>query len=192
MPDPTAPRISVIIPTRDRRETLLGCLAALEAQDCPRGLFEIIVADDGSGDGTGEAVRPLLSGGVRYLRQEGRGPAAARNLGIKAASGDIVLFLGDDMLASPGLLSAHAAWHGAHPGAEEGLLGFVTWNPRSAITPFMRWLEHGGPQFRYFELEGRDEADPRRFFYTGNLSLKRRFLLERGLFDEELDRKSVV
>jgi glycosyltransferase involved in cell wall biosynthesis len=181
-------QITVIIPTYNRKETLKKCLAALSGQTCPASGYEVILVDDGSTDGTGDPANPWVSGqygNVRYFRQEHKGPAAARNLGIRNAAGEIILFTGDDMIAEPGLLAEHAAWHGKNPAESAALLGYVTWTREGEITPFMRWLESGGPQFSYGGLEGKTEADPRRFFYTSNISVKKNFLAANGLFDEE-------
>ena len=178
--------ISVVIPTYNRKGTLEKCLAALSRQTYPASGYEVLIVDDGSTDGTRDiAERRGSGGGVRYFRQEHRGPAAARNLGVRNAAGEIVLFTGDDMIAEPGLLQAHAAWHEKNPAESAALLGHVTWAPDAGITPFMRWLESGGMQFSYGELEGKTEADPRRFFYTSNLSVKKSFLTANGLFDED-------
>lgn len=180
--------LSVIIPAYNRADVLEKCLNALAAQTYPKAGFEIIIVDDGSSDRTREVAAAFVdkkSGDAKYFRQENKGPASARNLGIKNATGEIALFIGDDIIAGPELLERHAAWHKRNTGDSAALLGYVTWDPALEITPFMRWLENGGPQFSFSELEDRAEADPRRFFYTCNISLKRRFLAEKGMFDEE-------
>ena len=88
-------------------------------------------------------------------------------------------------MASPGLLERHSAWHAANAGADAALLGYVTWAETLKVTPFMKWLENGGPQFGYGELTDGAEADPARFFYTCNISLKKEFVTGNGLFDED-------
>lgn len=85
--------LSVIIPTHDRRALLERALASVFAQTAPAG--EIIVVDDGSTDGTGDAVRPRFPS-VRYLWQPNRGVSAARNRGIAAARGEWLAFLDSD------------------------------------------------------------------------------------------------
>lgn len=180
--------LTVIIPTYNRAETLGKCLKALAGQTYPAAGFEVLIVDDGSTDRTGEAAASFISEGTvdaKYLRQENKGPAAARNLGIKNAAGEVVLFIGDDIIAGPGLVQRHADWHLKNQAPGAALLGYVTWNPELEITPFMVWLENGGPQFGFNELEDGAEVGSRGFFYTCNISLKRRFLTENGLFDEE-------
>ncbi|HEY65973.1 MAG TPA: glycosyltransferase [Caldilineae bacterium] len=98
-------RISVIIPTYNRKDLLRRCLAAATSQDYPN--YEVIVVDDGSTDGTEEMVRREFPQ-VRYLRQEtNRGPAAARNRGIREATGEIIAFTDDDCVPPPNWLSRH-------------------------------------------------------------------------------------
>ncbi|MBC8249758.1 MAG: glycosyltransferase [Anaerolineales bacterium] len=86
-------RFSVVIPTFNRQATLRQTLAALVSQDYSDA--EIIVVDDGSTDGTGDMIAREFPT-VRYLRQANRGPAAARNFGIREPTGDIVAFTDDD------------------------------------------------------------------------------------------------
>jgi len=83
--------ISVIIPAYNAAQTLPACLAALQGQTHPPG--EIIVVDDGSQDQTVQAARAY---GVQLLEQPHQGPAAARNLGIRQARGDIILLTDAD------------------------------------------------------------------------------------------------
>ncbi|MEA2333264.1 MAG: hypothetical protein QOH58_3402 [Thermoleophilaceae bacterium] len=161
--------LSVLIATFNRAPVLRRCLDALEGQ----GAGEIVVVDDGSTDSTAE----LLAGrpGVRVLRQENAGRSAARNAGLEHVRGDVVLFLDDDVLATPGLVGRHAGFHARHPEPHEAQLGRVTWAPELQITRHMRWLERGGPLFAYDEIEDPDDV-PWKFFYTANLSVKRAFL----------------
>ncbi|MEA2141853.1 MAG: hypothetical protein QOI64_283 [Solirubrobacteraceae bacterium] len=101
--------ISVVVPTRDRPQALARCLAALARQTA--GEIEIVVVDDG-----GAAVAP----GARLVRADGRGPAAARNLGARAARGDVVCFTDDDCVPAPDWaqrLAAACADGGAAAGA---------------------------------------------------------------------------
>lgn len=84
-------KISVIVPAYNAAETIANCLTALQRQT--RRPDEIIVVDDGSTD---ETVRIAQAFGVRVLTQAHRGPAAARNLGVQVACGDIVMFTDAD------------------------------------------------------------------------------------------------
>ncbi len=84
--------LSVVVATRDRRDSLARCLASLRAQRVPP--LEIVVVDDASTDGTADALAGWP--GVVPLRANGRGAAAARNAGIAAARGTIVAVTDDD------------------------------------------------------------------------------------------------
>ena len=64
------------------------------------------------------------------------------------------------------------------------MLGYVTWSPEIKVTPFMRWLERGGPQFKYWTINNPQNVSWRHL-YTANISFKRQFLLEDGFFDED-------
>jgi len=94
--------VSVVIPSRDRPRALRRCLAALDG-DC-----ETIVVDDGSADRDAVAA-VAAAGGARLVRLDGRGPAAARNAGAAAASGEVVCFTDDDCEPAPGWAATLAA-----------------------------------------------------------------------------------
>ena len=92
------PAISVIVPVRDLRNFIGEALASIQAQSRP--VQEVLVIDDGSRDGTAELLRDMAArdSRLRLLSGEGRGAPAARNIGLRAARGDIIAFLdGDDI-----------------------------------------------------------------------------------------------
>jgi glycosyltransferase involved in cell wall biosynthesis len=100
--------ISVIVPTYNRRETLICSLETLFVQTVPASQVEIIVVVDGSTDGTVETLRHLRPEcRFQVIEQENRGPAAARNAGARAAESELILFLDDDMRCDMELLRAH-------------------------------------------------------------------------------------
>lgn len=88
------PQISVIVPAFNAESTIDRCLRALARQTVPQESYEIIVVDDGSLDET--CARVQANDGVRLLTQAHAGPAAARNLGVQHARGEIVLFTDSD------------------------------------------------------------------------------------------------
>ncbi|MBI3998716.1 MAG: glycosyltransferase family 2 protein, partial [Armatimonadetes bacterium] len=111
--------LSVVIPTLNRREVLKRVLDALAHQTYPADRYEVVVVDDGSTDGTQDVVEAAGRTGppaVRYVRQTPgkRGPASANNLGIKAAQGEWILFLNDDVVADPHLVEEHVRFHRAY------------------------------------------------------------------------------
>jgi GT2 family glycosyltransferase len=96
------PAASVIVPTRNRPGRLAACLNSLERQDYPRGLWRLVVVNDGGADPS-PAFPPGLP--VTLLHAAPRGPAAARNRGAAAAETDLLVFLDDDCRAGPSWLS---------------------------------------------------------------------------------------
>lgn len=108
------PRVSVVIPTYNRREMVVEAIESVLAQTYRD--FEVIVIDDGSTDGTEAHLQPYLaSGRIAYERQENRGVAAARNTGIRLARGELVCFLDSDDLWSPTKLSVQIEFADSHP-----------------------------------------------------------------------------
>jgi GT2 family glycosyltransferase len=177
-----APRLSVVVPTYQRRDSVLRTLVSLRAQTLAPGGYEVIAAVDGSTDGTAEALR-RLSAPYRLSVLEGpnRGRAAACNAGIRAASGEVVVLLDDDMEASPGFLAAHALAH--EGGVERAAVGAAPIVVAPGAPPFVRYMATG---FRG-RLERMTQPGYRLRFrdvYTGNFSARRETLLAIGGFDE--------
>jgi len=106
-------RLSVVIPTYNRLDTLTHVIPALVAQDLRPEAFEVIVADSMSVDGTAEYLAEIArtSPNVRHLPGPYTGRASARNAGIEAARAPLVLFTDADIIASTDLLSKHLARH---------------------------------------------------------------------------------
>ncbi len=98
--------LSIIIPTYNRSDMVLQCIAKLEQQTIPRDTYEILIIDDCSTDDTPAKLAAHPS--VRYFRQaKNGGPSAARNTGIRHAQGTWLLFLDDDILVAPNTLELH-------------------------------------------------------------------------------------
>lgn len=94
-----APRLSVVVPTRDRYATLVPCLRQLAAgaQTLSPDNYQVIVADDGNADAT-RAMLAVEFPDVVVVPGPRRGPAANRNAGAKAAGGEWLVFTDDDTL----------------------------------------------------------------------------------------------
>jgi cellulose synthase/poly-beta-1,6-N-acetylglucosamine synthase-like glycosyltransferase len=89
---------SVVIPAYNASRTIGECLIALAAQTVPQSAYEVIVVDDGSSDDTAAIAERH---GAQVLRQANSGPAAARNRGIAAARGEVILFTDADCAPAP-------------------------------------------------------------------------------------------
>jgi len=91
---PGAPLFSIVIPTYNREDSILntikGCLAQSLAD------FELVIVDDGSEDNTADVVKAVEDARIHYIYQDNSGPAAARNAGVKAASGKYIAYLDAD------------------------------------------------------------------------------------------------
>ena len=100
------PRVSVIVPVRDRRQLLEALLDALEQQS--ERNFEVIVADDGSRDGSFQAAEERRSHGldVTVIDAQGKGAVAARTAGAMAARGEVLAFTDSDCRPEAGWLAA--------------------------------------------------------------------------------------
>jgi glycosyltransferase involved in cell wall biosynthesis len=99
MPESTDdPLVSVVIPTYNRASLIAESLDSVFAQTYPR--LEVIVIDDGSTDGTENAVAPYLDR-IIYVRQKNQGLAGARNAGFAKASGEYIAWLDSDDLWNP-------------------------------------------------------------------------------------------
>lgn len=201
-------QLSVVIPTFERSEILKMTLGALAKQSLQKKDYEVIVVDDGSADQgkTKKVVESFVKRtelNLLYIRQKNEKQGAARNNGVKRAKGEVVLFLGDDIIpANVDFLKKHLDLHRRYPNKKYGVLGFTDWHPGITVNYFMKWLTHGscvlkrygGHQFAYEKLgggpDGKDSfgngisktghvkyADYN-FFYTSNISLKRSLLLK--------------
>ena len=104
----SAPVISVIVPSRERNDKLQQLLTALTQQNLDADKFEVIICDDGSVPPIAEALSlRALPFRTNVIRQEARGPGAARNTAIRHASGAVLLFLDDDSIPGESCLSQH-------------------------------------------------------------------------------------
>lgn len=179
----TQPSISVVFPTYGRCDVVRTTLERLLASDYPSDRFEVLVCDN-SVDGTPAMVQEVAATAratVRLLSSQERLPAVKRNQGLRAASGDIVLFMNDDLWVEPDLLAEHASAHsGLHGPA--AVLGHVRQSPLMPWTPFIEWYQ----PFAYAELEGRaGEVVDYRYSWSMNLSFPRDVLLMRNLLFHE-------
>lgn len=165
--------VSVVIPTYNRASRVTHALHSVLSQTRPPD--EVIVVDDGSTDDTAERIRTRFPG-VRLLTQENRGVSAARNAGIRAASGEWIALLDSDDEWLPRKLELQL-----RAVAEETLVchGDEIWIRRGRrVNPMKKHRKHGGHIF--------DKCLPRCVISPSSVLLRRRLLDTVGLFDEAL------
>lgn len=168
----------MVIPTCDRWQILKRTLQALGRQTVSG--FEIIVVVDGE-----DQVVPELPN-VQVTVCTKRGPGAARNTGLHETTRPLVLFLGDDILPTAGMVESHLTTHARHREPNAAVLGHVEWHPESKGRRLHRWMDWSRTQFEYAnlaDLDGQDVGFSR--FYSSNVSLRTDFLLDVGGFDED-------
>jgi GT2 family glycosyltransferase len=158
---------TVLIATKDRAEQLRVCLTALESQSA-RASFDIVVVDNGSTDSTSAVIAAAPAGSVRGLYVEQPNRAKARNAGIAAAGGEVIIFCDDDTIAPQHFVEAHLRAHAVEPGA-------VVTGPIINV-PDATHL--GAPSGRHWS---------RAFFCTCNASVAKGALVAAGGFDERYD-----
>jgi GT2 family glycosyltransferase len=175
-PPPDGLRLSVVVPTCGRPDLLLRCLQALRMQTLAAAAFEIVVVDDGRSDATRCLVTTLADEHpeprIRYLRPgPGRGPAAARNAGWRAAFGELIAFTDDDTVPLPDWLERGEAALRAGPWA--ALAGRV-------LVP----LDERPPTDHARMTQGLERTE----FVTANAFVRRRALQQVRGFDERFTR----
>jgi glycosyltransferase involved in cell wall biosynthesis len=143
-----APDISVVLATYNRRHTLPRAIASVLTQ---RGVcFELIVVDDGSRDGTAGDLAQLADPRIRTITAaRNGGPAAARNLGLKAAGAGIVAFLDSDDAYSPGRLAAPLAAFAADAGLVCTLSSAIRHDAKRTRTALIPAVRLDAPAFAW-------------------------------------------
>jgi GT2 family glycosyltransferase len=171
-----------VIPTYQRCASVRRLLESLSLQRLPCDRFEVVVAIDGSTDGTQEMVCSLETPySLRAVWQPNGGRAAACNAGVRESRGEVVVVLDDDMEPHPTFLDAHARAHEAH--ARRGVVGAVPIQVDASSPPVVQFV---GEKFNR-HLASLAEPGRRidiRDFYSGNFSIRCELLLEVGSFDE--------
>lgn len=109
-----APFLSVVVPAYRCAAYLQQCLRGLQASDLPRASWELIVVDDGSPDNTADVARTAADRVLR-VADGPRGPAHARNMGARAATGSVLVFIDADVVVAPHTLRGFASHFAADP-----------------------------------------------------------------------------
>jgi glycosyltransferase involved in cell wall biosynthesis len=168
---------SIVIPTYNRKPILEKCLKALENQqftdDTVAG-YEIVLVDDGSTDGTLAwlAEKAEEFSHVNSFSQDHLGPAAARNLGVKKAKGDTIIFIDSDLVVTENFLQAHAD---ALVAGMKELYSDCLFTYGSVINT----CNFDNPTAEPYKITDFSAA----YFATGNVAIARKWLEIAGLFD---------
>lgn len=172
----SAPRISVIVPARDAQATLPALLSALMAQASARADAEVIVVDSGSSDRTGELAK---TAGALVVRESRPGASRARNTGLRAARGELIVFTDSDCIPQLGWLDELVRELDHDPGTG-ACGGPVVAAPPSGL--IQRYAERAGHVSQ--ETAVGDPFLP--YLVTANCAYRRHVLDVLGGFDEEL------
>ncbi len=169
--------VTVVVPTRDRRDLLLRAVGTALAQQAVE--VQVVVVDDGSSDGSAGAVREQYGDAVTVVRNPGDGgPSAARNVGIAQATGDWIAFLDDDDVWAPGKLAAQLAAAELH-GTDWVYCGMVSVDLSLRIVHGVR-PEPPETLTRGLPIRNRMPGGP------SNVVVRRDALVKTGAFDEAM------
>lgn len=171
--------LSVVIPTYNRRPILEKCLGALEAQefapDSPVTDYELVLVDDGSTDDTVDWLQETKAelSHVRLVPQDHKGIAAARNLGVTSAQGDVIVFIDSDVIVQPRCLDSHA--RALHRHIQAGQEKCFTYGQ------LINTCDFDNPTAATVKITDFSAA----FFETNNVAIAKHWLVEAGLFDTQ-------
>jgi GT2 family glycosyltransferase len=175
-------RLSVVIPTYNRRDQLERTLSALSAQTFPANDFEVIVSIDGSLDGTRDLIAGFPSPfRLSAVERANAGRAAACNLGASCACGEVLLFLDDDMEPAPECLASHFAMH--QESRRCAVIGAIPITRSAPSSPVLEFLDAKVESFLTRMARPGYQMVPRDFF-SSNFSIRRELFLELGGFDD--------
>jgi glycosyltransferase involved in cell wall biosynthesis len=166
--------ISIIVPARNAESSIAQCLDALLNQTMDASSYEIIVVDNGSADRTAEIAEQQ---GAQLLREDKRGAAAARNRGIRAASGEIICFTDADCLPTESWLEEMISPFSDPQIA--GCKGSYLTRQHEIVARFVQ-IEY---EDKYDRLLGLQNID---FIDTYSAAYRRNVLVSVGGFDESI------
>lgn len=169
--------ISIVIPTYNRLPILQKCLLALEDQqliDAKVSAYEVVLVDDGSTDATLDwlAINTAKLPHIKIYQQDHQGAAAARNLGVQKAEGDIIIFIDSDLVVTSVFLQSHA--DALATGQQE--LGNDSLFTYGAV---INTCNFEAPTAEPYKITDFSAA----YFATGNVAIAKHWLEKAGLFD---------
>jgi peptidoglycan/xylan/chitin deacetylase (PgdA/CDA1 family) len=178
------PKLSVVIPTRNRARILARTLPTVLDQSLDPADYEVIVVVDGRDpDSVGVANALSRAFALAVVEQPRRGLASARNLGIRHAKGRWILFLDDDLVCERQLLHEHVS---VHERLSEGRVvhGAIFGSPESPPTLAAQMTSDWYEQYNSSLLANGGLDWPRDVYFAGNSSLLREAVIALGGFDE--------
>lgn len=175
-------KYSILIITHNQKEILSRALHSLASQIKNPKIFEIVIADDCSTDGTGEFVKkqrlPIF---LKYIKSDKNvGRSIIRNMGFEKTSGEQVLFLDGDMEPAPDMMEAYVSAWESHP--QSVLVGSWVQPPGYKYDRAMKFVMSRG---RYRNEDG-DEL-PGNYFNSGNFSIRREDFIKLSGFDLDFE-----
>jgi GT2 family glycosyltransferase len=178
------PRATVVTAVHEFRACEELWLEAMMKQTLPGGEFEVILVDAAGHPTYPQLMKQFCSNArhISYHQIPAHGRARALNHALTIAKSDLIIFLADDFVPEPELVTSHLKFHEENPEPEAVGIGpgFV---PEDLSTDFTIWLERTGRFFGLPIYEGMTSI-PEDFFYVGNASVKRELLDRAGSFDE--------
>lgn len=204
--------VSIIIPTYNRSDLLEATLQSIAAQDLKGLSVEVVVVDDGSTDNTRQIVehykQDILNMKYLYNAHDGYRVALVRNIGIKHSSGQIICFVDSGMILCRDYVWQHEQSHGnsdntavigsiyGYAAQGDSLFGELIDLSKidktfASIEARVEYSDVRMESFRYHSYQISDLRAPYTFFWTGNVSVGRKQLLEVGCFDENYTRWGV-
>ena len=187
-------KVSVIIPTLNRFDSLYRAITSASNQTLPSDCYEIIVVDNGSTDETQELIEHLKKDGqkpihkpIHYVFEPNLGLHNARHAGARVAKGDILVFTDDDATFDPSWLEAYSKTFIEHP---EMVAAGGPVRPIWEAQPPKWLLDYMGdvrmfPILSIMEPYKEFRLDLKGFFFGVNMAIRRNVLLEVGGFNPE-------
>ena len=168
-------KVSIVIPTYNRKPILKKCLIALENQKLSTNIsnYEVIVVDDGSTDGTSSWINNNKENlpHVVLFQQEHGGPALGRNLGVLKAKYEIIIFIDSDLIVLDNFLVSHV---------DKLLLSWEKQNKKCfTYGSVINTSNFNNPESESYKLIDISYA----YFATGNVAISKDLILNIGLFD---------
>jgi glycosyltransferase involved in cell wall biosynthesis len=185
----TLKKISVVVPTYNRQDNLKRTLDGLSIQtfltEFPSQM-EVVVVSDGSTDGTADFVPEYAKTApyaLNFVQQENGGPSRARNRGITEATGEVIIFIDDDVEPTPDLVLRHWSHH-AQDAKIAVVAPMVQADDRRWKEPVWVAWEHTMLEKQYYMLRSKQwETVGPHHFYSGNASVRREHLNAVNGFD---------